>query len=150
GGPPAGPKVSLIAYDKQSGDIVWKGGNRQVSYSSPSLATYGGVRQIVIVNEDNITGDDPKKGEVLWTAPWEVSSNSTASASQTVQVADDKFFVSKGYSMGGGALFEVRRSEEPDSKWTVKRLWHNHRVLQTKLDNVIVKDGYVYGLSDGV
>jgi outer membrane protein assembly factor BamB len=155
GGPPAGPKVSLVAYDKHTGDIVWKGGNRQVSYSSPSLATYDGVRQIVIVNEDNITGHNPVTGEVLWTATWEGSSNSTASASQTVQVAHDNFFVSKGYSMGGGALFEVKHSNEPatDQKngtWSVKRLWHNHRVLQTKLDNVIIKDGSIYGLSDGI
>ncbi|HTQ39027.1 MAG TPA: PQQ-binding-like beta-propeller repeat protein [Pirellulales bacterium] len=166
GGPPAGPKVSLVAYDLLTGEIVWRGGQRQVSYSSPSLATYGGVRQIVIVNEDNITGHDPATGEVLWTAPWDGSSNSTASASQTVQIADDKFFVSKGYSMGGGAVFEVKPSggnaetgndtaanggDQPSaSAWAVKRLWHNHRVLQTKLDNVIVKDGFVYGLSDGV
>jgi outer membrane protein assembly factor BamB len=150
GGPPAGPKVSLIAYDKLTGDIVWRGGQRQVSYSSPSLANYGGVRQIVIVNEDNIAAHDPATGEVLWTAPWEGSSNSTASASQTVQVADDKFFVSKGYTVGGGALFEVKRDPASTSGWSVKRLWHNHRVLQTKFDNVIVKDGYVYGLSDGI
>jgi outer membrane protein assembly factor BamB len=170
GGPPAGPKVSLVAYNKLTGDIVWKGGQRQVSYSSPSIATYDGVRQIVIVNEDNITAHDPATGNVLWTAPWEGSSNSTASASQTVQIADDKFFVSKGYSMGGGAVFEVKReqassgadqsgggtqeaaakSHDSKSDWNVKRLWHNHRVLQTKLDNVIVKDGFVYGLSDGI
>lgn len=157
GGPGGGPKVSLVAYDKLTGEIVWKGGSRQVSYSSPSLATYDGMRQIVIVNEDNITGHDPKTGEVLWTAPWDGSSNSTASASQTVQVADDKFFVSKGYSIGGGALFEVKRAEPtgdsnqtPESNWTVRRIWHNHRVMQTKLDNVVIKDGYVFGLSDGV
>ncbi len=150
GGPPAGPKISLIAYDKLTGDIVWRGGQRQVSYSSPSLANYGGVRQIVIVNEDNITAHNPATGEVLWTAPWEGSSNSTASASQTVQVANDKFFVSKGYSVGGGALFQVNRDPESPSGWSVKRLWHNHRVLQTKFDNVVVKDGFIYGLSDGV
>jgi outer membrane protein assembly factor BamB len=166
GGPPGGPKISLIAYNKLTGEIVWRGGHRQVSYSSPSLATYGGVRQIVIVNEDNITGHDPATGEVLWTAPWDGSSNSTASASQTVQISDDKFFVSKGYSMGGGAVFEVKHpnatgetakddatnsgEKNPASTWTVQRLWHNHRVLQTKLDNVIIEDGFVYGLSDGI
>ncbi len=99
---------------------------------------------------DNITGHDPKTGEVLWTAPWEGSSNSAASASQTVQIADDKFFVSKGYSIGGGAVFEVKHHPGSDPAWTVKRLWLNHRVLQTKLDNVIIKDGFVYGLSDGI
>ncbi len=148
GGPPAGPKVSLVVYNKTSGDIVWKAGRREVSYSSPSLANYGGERQIVIVNEASITGHDPKTGSVLWEAPWDGSSGSSASASQTVQVADDRFFVSKGYSMGGGALFEIKPSN--DGTWSTKKLWHNHRVLMTKLNNVIVKDGFIYGLSDGV
>ncbi len=148
GGPPAGPKVSLVAYNKTTGDIIWKAGKREVSYSSPNLANYGGVRQIVIVNESHITGHDPKTGDVLWEAPWEGSSGSSASASQTVPVADDRFFVSKGYSSGGGALFEIKHND--DGSWSAKKLWHNHRVLMTKLNNVIVKDGYVYGLSDGV
>jgi outer membrane protein assembly factor BamB len=163
GGPPAGPKVSLVAYNRLTGDIEWRGGHRQVSYSSPSLGNYGGVRQIVIVNEDNITAHDPATGEVLWTVPWEGSSNSTASASQTVPVTTISFFVSKGYSMGGGALFQVMHHDQHDEDaegaaasadgqpgWIVKRIWHNHRVLQTKLNNVIVKDGFVYGLSDGI
>ena len=155
GGPPAGPKVSLVAYNRVNGEIVWKGGNRQVSYSSPSLATYGGVRQIVIVNEATITGHDPRTGDVLWEAKWDGSSNSAASASQTVQVDDEHLFVSKGYSMGGGALFEIKheKSDSGDgasSEWAIKKLWHNHRVLMTKLDNVVMKDGAVYGLSDGV
>jgi outer membrane protein assembly factor BamB len=155
GGPPAGPKVSLIAYNRANGAIVWKGGNRQVSYSSPSLATYGGVRQIVIVNEATITGHDPHTGEVLWETKWEGSSNSTASASQTVQVDDEHLFVSKGYSMGGGALFEIKHEKTDNgdgtsADWTTKKLWHNHRVLMTKLDNVVIKDGSVYGLSDGI
>ncbi len=147
GGPPAGTKASLIAYNRQSGDKVWTGGTRQVSYSSPSLATYGGVLQIVIVNEDNITGHDPKTGEVLWEARWDGSSNASASASQTVPIGDDRFFVSKGYT-GGAAVFEVMH--DADGTWSAKQVWRNHRVLKTKLDNVVVKDGYVYGLNDGI
>ncbi|HEY2762355.1 MAG TPA: PQQ-binding-like beta-propeller repeat protein, partial [Pirellulales bacterium] len=157
GGPPGGPKISLIAYNQQTGDIVWRGGDREVSYSSPSLATYCGVPQIVIVNEDTISAHDPKTGKTLWTTKWEGQSNQAASASQTVPVADDEFFVSKGYTIGGGALFQLKyepgaagaESTEP-AAWTIKKLWHNHHVLQTKLSNVIIKDGFVYGLNDGV
>jgi outer membrane protein assembly factor BamB len=153
GGPPAGPKVSLVAYNKQTGEIVWKGGARQVSYSSPNIANYGGVPQIVIVNEDQIAAHDPKTGAVLWETPWDGSSYSTASASQTIQVADDKLFVSKGYSVGGGALFSIKHNPEKaggEGEWTITKLWNNHRVLLTKQNNVIIKDGSVYGLSDGV
>jgi outer membrane protein assembly factor BamB len=155
GGPPAGPKVSLVAYNQATGAIVWKGGARQVSYSSPSLANYGGVRQIVIVNEATITGHNPRTGDVLWEVKWDGSSNSSASVSQTVPVDDEHFFVSKGYSTGGGALFEIKHEKTDNgdgtfSEWSTKKLWHNHRVLMTKLDNVVIKDGSVYGLSDGI
>jgi outer membrane protein assembly factor BamB len=147
GGPPGGPMVSLIAYNRQTGEKVWTGGTRQISYSSPSLAKYDGVQQIVIVNENNITGHDPNTGQVLWEARWDGSSNATASASQTVPIGDDCFFVSKGYS-GGAAVFQVQH--QPDGTWNAKQVWRNHRVLKTKLDNVVVKDGYVYGLNDGM
>ena len=81
----------------------------------------------MIVNEATITGHDPRSGDVLWEAKWEGSSNSTASASQTVQVDDEHLFVSKGYSMGGGALFEVKREKTDNgdgtsSEWTTKKL----------------------------
>jgi outer membrane protein assembly factor BamB len=147
GGPAGGPKVSLVAYNKTDGEIAWKGGKREVSYSSPSLATYCGVRQVVIVNEDNITGHDLKTGEVLWETKWDGSSNSSATASQTVPIAQNRFLVSKSYS-GGGAVFELSRGD--DGTWAVNKIWQNHRVLLTKQNNVIVKDGFVYGLSDGV
>ena len=152
GGPPAGPKVSLIAYNKQTGEIVWRGGDREVAYSSPSLATYCGVPQIVIVNEDTISGHDPKTGQMLWSTKWEGQSNQAASASQTVPVADDQFFVSKGYTIGGGALFQLKYdpTATDQNAWTANKLWQNHRVLQTKLDNVVIKDAFIYGLNDGV
>ncbi len=152
GGPPGGPKVSLIAYNRQTGDIVWRGGDREVSYSSPSLATYCGVPQIVIVNEDTISAHEPKTGQTLWTTKWEGQSNQAASASQTVPVADDEFFVSKGYSIGGGGLFQIKHDTTATDQdaWKVTKLWLNHRVLQTKLNNVVIKDGFIYGLNDGV
>ncbi|MCC7086631.1 MAG: PQQ-binding-like beta-propeller repeat protein [Pirellulales bacterium] len=148
GGTKTGGLHSLIAYDQETGGIAWKGGHRQVSYSSPSIAHYGGVRQIVIVNESNISAHDPETGEELWETKWDGSSSTAASASQTVPIGDDRFFVSKGYSMGGGALFGITRDEQ--GKWNVKKIWHNRRVLMTKENNVVVKDGFIYGPSDGV
>jgi outer membrane protein assembly factor BamB len=147
GGPPGGPKVSLVAYNKADGEVVWKGGTREVSYSSPSVATFCGMRQVVIVNEDNITGHDLKTGDTLWETKWDGSSNSSATASQTVPIAPNRFLVSKSYS-GGGAVFELSRGD--DGAWTVNKVWQNHRVLLTKQNNAVVKDGFVYGLSDGV
>ena len=147
GGPKPGPKISLIAFDQQTGTKLWQGGDRQVSYSSPSLARLGGVRQVVIVNEDNITGHNAATGAVLWSYPWPGSSSSNASSSQAVAVGDDRLFVSKGYS-GGAALFAVKH--DGVGNWTTEKIWQHQKNLQTKMTNVVVYKGYVYGLSDGI
>jgi outer membrane protein assembly factor BamB len=37
-----------------------------------------------------------------------------------------------------------------DGKWQTSVVWDNQRVLRTKFTNCVVRDGYVYGLSDGI
>ena len=115
GGPGSGPWISILAYDKVSGKLVWRGGNRQISYSSPTLAVLDHLRQILIVNESSITGHDPLTGDVLWEHPFEGSSKRNANNSQVVPVGSDRLFVSKGYT-GGAALFQVSRDES--GKWS--------------------------------
>ena len=60
---------SLVAYDKRSGEPVWMAATILPSYSSPMLVTLGGVRQVVIVNQESVTGYDPATGRVLWRSP---------------------------------------------------------------------------------
>jgi outer membrane protein assembly factor BamB len=67
---PAGGKSgktrSLVAFRAEDGEKVWEAGTDQIAYASPSLATLGGQRQIVIVNEKTVTGHDPATGKQLW------------------------------------------------------------------------------------
>ncbi|NUQ61232.1 MAG: PQQ-like beta-propeller repeat protein [Pirellulales bacterium] len=147
GGPKQGRKVSLAAYNKQTGDLVWEGGNRQISYSSPALATLAGVRQILSVNEDSASAHDVTTGRVLWEHPWPAHSNADPNVSQPVAVGGDRVLLSKGYGQGA-ALLQIGRSA--DGAFTVQTLWKNPKVLRTKFANVAVRDGYAYGLSDGI
>ncbi len=147
GGPKDGQHVSLVAFDKETGTKLWQAGNHQISYASPSLARLGGVRQILIVNEDSVSGHNAATGAVLWDFKWEGSSSSNASASQAVPVGDDRIFISKGY-LGGSSLFSVKHDDK--GNWTVAGIWHHQKNLQTKMTNVVVHKGYVYGLSDGI
>jgi outer membrane protein assembly factor BamB len=147
GGPSADKAESLIAYDKRTGDVRWRGGQRQISYASPSLATISGVRQIVTVNEDTVTGTDIESGKELWVFSFPGHSNADGSASQAVAVSDDRVFVSKGY-YGGGTLYQVTKDDQ--GQWSTKRIWEDPRKMKTKFTNVVVKDGFIYGLSDGI
>jgi outer membrane protein assembly factor BamB len=152
GGPKNGPFISLLAFDKQTGRRVWQGGDRQVSYCSPSLVQIGGIRQIVIVNEDNVTGHDPTMGAVLWAYPWPGSSRANANNSQaipagTTATGENRLFVSKGYG-DGCALFSVARDDH--EHWATKTLWAQPSEMRTKFSNVAIRDGFVYGLSETI
>ena len=146
GGKSGGPWVSLAAYHKGTGQLAWTAGKYQASYSSPCVATIHGVRQILIVNQDFVTGHQPETGAVLWEYPWPGLSNTNASVSQPVALPNDCLLLSKGYG-GGGRLLQFSLA---DKAWRWREIWTDAGVLKTKFTNVVVRDDYVYGLSDGI
>ncbi len=155
GGPAGGRRVSLVAYHKKTGEEVWQGGEEQISCSSPAVATVGGVRQILIVNEASASGHDPATGEVLWPHAREGRSNANTNVSQAVAVPPDRVFLSKGYAVGAELIRLVPRggpSSPGGAKATfdTETIWQDSRVMRTKFTNVAIKDGHVYGLSDGI
>lgn len=147
GGPQRRGWASLVAYDKKTGQQIWEGGHRQISYSSPALATLGGIEQILIVNQDYASGHDLRTGKVLWEYEWPGKSHSNASASQAVAVPPDRVFLSKAYSHGAALVQLVPKD---DGTFDAQELWHNTRVMRTKFTNVALREGHVYGLSDGI
>ncbi len=146
-GGPEGRRASLVAYHKKTGEEVWRGGEEQISYSSPAVATLGGMHQILIVNEASASGHDPATGEVLWWHPREGYTNGHANVSQAVAVAPDRVFLSKGYGLGGEL---IRLVPMGDGTFDTDTIWQDSRVMRTKFTNVAIKDDYVYGLSDGI
>jgi len=147
GGGKTGRLVSLAAFDKRSGTLLWEGGQRQISYSSPNVATLAGIEQILTVNEDTVSGHDAKTGRVLWEYPWLGRTNFNPNVSQAVPIAPDQVLLSKGY--GGGAML-LRLDPVTGGTFTAKEVWKNPHVLKTKFTNAAVQGGYAYGLSDGI
>lgn len=146
-GGPSDRAVSLVAYDKQTGAEQWRAGSGQISYSSPVMGELGGVRQLVIVMEDHVSGHDVATGAVLWTFPWYGSSSGSANTSQPLFL-EDGLLVSKGYGQGA-ARWEVSRDAGNDS-WTVGERWANRSVLRTKLTSPVLRGNYAFGLSEGI
>ena len=139
--------LSLVAFDRATGERRWTTGDEQISYVSPQLVTFGGRHMIVSVNEAHAAGYDPADGHEIWEHPWPGHSNSDASCSQAVPVGDRRLFLSKGYGIGA-AVFEIEKSDaEP---WTLREVWRNSGLLKTKFTNVAIHDGHAYGLSDGI
>ncbi len=140
-----GSATSLVAYDRATGERRWTGGAEQISYVSPQLASVGGRKIVLTVNESSVAGHDPADGTELWRFDWPGHSNSDATCSQAHVVDGGRIFVSKGYGVGAAA-FELKPGDPP----TFEAVWRQPGLLKTKFTNVAIHDGHAYGLSDGI
>ena len=138
--------ATLLAFDADTGELKWKGGDQMIGYASPQVATLGGRKQIIITAEAMIIGVDAATGEQLWSHPRPGQSNGMANTSQLSILGDDQLLSAKGYPDGGGELLTI---ETRSGKFIPVSEWKNTRILKTKLTSPIVYDGHAYALSNG-
>jgi outer membrane protein assembly factor BamB len=134
---------SLVAYHKDTGEFVWSGGSDPAGYSSPLITTLAGQPQILIFNRGNVVAHDPLTGQILWQHPWP---EGTECVAQPVPLPGDRVLVTSGYGIGC-KLFQIRRDEQ--NNWRADLVWETNR-LKAKFTNVVYRDGYIYGLDDGI
>jgi len=134
---------SLFAYGVANGELIWRAGLRATSYSSPTLMTLGNVPQIVSFNMRFITAHDPTTGKVLWEAPW---GRGQPQIAQPVVVGQDRLVFSSGYGVGC-EMFQIKRGV--DGQFSAERIWKTLN-LKAKISNFVHRDGFLYGLDDGI
>jgi outer membrane protein assembly factor BamB len=132
----------LVAYDAVSGDLAWAAGDGSASYSSPTLMTLAGRRQIVVLNAASVSGHDPATGAVLWEQPFPREQPNVA---MPALLDPERLLVSAGYGVGS----KVYRVSEKDGALHATLEWESPR-LKSKFANLVVHGGFVYGLDDGV
>ncbi|MHC4610765.1 MAG: outer membrane protein assembly factor BamB family protein [Planctomycetota bacterium] len=133
---------SLVAYRRSDGEPVWRAGEGSGSYSSPVLATLGGIQQVLIVNQRSIAGHLPESGELLWREEWP---HPGEKITPPLLLGDDRLLVSAGYG-AGSRLFRLRPGDEG---LLVEELWRSPR-LKSKFASMVLYQSTVYGLDDGV
>ena len=137
---------SLVAYHRTNGEFVWGGGDDQAGYSSPRLATIAGREQILIFNEFsyNVVAHDPQTGAVLWHQPWDYGR--VQSIANPLPLPGDQVLASTGYG-AGAELYQIKAAA--DGSLSSEVVWQSKR-LKAKFSNMIYRDGFVYGLDDGI
>jgi outer membrane protein assembly factor BamB len=133
---------SLAAYDNQTGNLVWETGGDSPSYASPVVATLAGKKQIITVNNSSAFAVDPANGHQLWLYYWPDGTK----CSTPVPVGPDRLFISCSYGVGC-TLLQI--SVDNKGTFSATPLW-NKPYLKTQFNNAVVRDGYVYGLDDGI
>jgi len=132
----------LVAYDAVSGGLAWAAGEGGASYSSPTLVTLAGRRQIVVLNGASVSGHDPATGALLWELPFPREQPNVA---MPLLLDTNRLLVSAGYGVGSKAY----RVSDEGGLLRAALEWESPR-LKSKFANLLAHEGFVYGLDDGV
>ena len=134
---------ALVAYAAQTGERVWAGGHDGASYSSPQLVTLAGRPEVIVFNDASVAGHDPDTGALLWEQPWPGEQPNVA---QPLPLGDDRLLFSAGYGVGS-KVYALAADDSTDAR--MRLVWESPR-LKSKFANLILHEGFVYGLDDGV
>ena len=139
---------SMAALNPETGDTIWTAEQLGYQdYTMPTVATLGGVEQLVMSGgakaharaapSGTIAGISPQDGTTLWSVKevWKC----WTPVSPAVALSDDRFILTGGYD-AGTAMLQVKR--EGDG-FTVKELWHQEQ-CGSHIQMPIAFDGYLY------
>jgi len=142
--------TAFIAFDKLTGDVVWRTGSTRGSYSSPIVVSIDGVKQILFTTTRVIEEDGRRRGayevfsvspegEILWIGP-----GVGGVISMPVFVPPNKVFVASQIEDIGSRLIEVMRDGET---WAAKEVWKSS-MMHTHFNTAVYYEGYLYGFSN--
>ena len=134
---------SLMAYSQETGDVLWQAGDDHAAYAAPIVATLAGVRQIVVFYQATVAGHAIGDGAVLWQHAWP---SMYPNAATPAVVGPNRVMFSTGYGVGSKVI-EVRVDD--GGSLSAHLVWESPR-MKAKFTNLVLHDGYVYGLDDGV
>jgi outer membrane protein assembly factor BamB len=101
---PGGKEATLVALNKNSGEVIWKcavPGGSAAAYSSIVIAEAGGVKQYVQLLGNGLVGVDARTGKFLWR--YEKATKGSPAVIPT-PVAHDGYVYSSAAVVGGGLV----------------------------------------------
>ena len=129
---------SVMAFDAETGEVKWAWAGDGPAYTSPVVATFDGVRQVVTQTQNACVGIGLESGELLWQLPF------TTAWDQNIvtPVLFGDAVVFSGLRKGTSAYRPVRG----DDGWTVEQIWHNQDVSMY-MSSPVLADGLLFGFA---
>ena len=132
-----GKGASVAAFDKVTGQVVWKQGDEPAGYASLIAFNNGGERCLAQFGKENIIGHRLKDGAELWRFSWKTSYGVNAA---TPIIEGDQMFLSSGYGYGCAVL--------KISANGAKEVWRN-KSMRNHVNSCVLVDGYLFGYDEG-
>jgi hypothetical protein len=127
--------AGIVAFDKATGNVLWKAGNDEASHSSPVAATVQGRRCVFVLTRERLAALEPN-GKLLWEFPWKPRIQASVSAA-TPLVIGDQIFISVSY--GAGAALLRFNASKPEVIWSGDDILSNHYATS------VHHNGFLYG-----
>ena len=138
---PFGKDTGIAGWDKKTGKELWKAGGLGNSHSSPIVANFGGMDQVILLaaGESGLHSYDPKTGKELWSS--DLYQNRIP-ITVPLQIDDKRLFVSGGYD-AGSKMFSITKSGD---QFEVKELWSTDKGTQVHPPHLI--EDHLYFLAN--
>jgi outer membrane protein assembly factor BamB len=134
----------LAAYDAATGQPRWLGPEGGAGYSSPHLATFDGVAQVLLLRGSRSTSVAPADGTLLW----EHRGEPGVSILQPSLTADGDVLVAAGDAMGGTGIRRLAVAHGP-AGWTASERWIS-KGLKPYFSDFVVHEGHAFGFDGSI
>ncbi|MCI0704309.1 MAG: PQQ-binding-like beta-propeller repeat protein [Planctomycetia bacterium] len=137
---PGGPNASVVAFDKNTGDVKWKTASNPPGYSSPVSANIEGIDTVFAFTGDALLAIRASDGKVTGSYDWKTDHNGNIT---TPLVVEEYIYISSAYG-GGCALLRAEKSGDEVNLIEVRarrgRAFQNHHATS------VFKDDYLFGI----
>ncbi|HTU22883.1 MAG TPA: PQQ-binding-like beta-propeller repeat protein [Gemmataceae bacterium] len=146
---PGGPNgSSLAAFNKITGELVWKRLDDVAGYSSPIAVTVAGTRQILFFMGESLVAVRAKDGELCWRYPWATTYDVNAATPVVFQARrGDQLlhyvFISSGYGRGC-ALLKIA----PTKGGFEAKMVYSGKQMCSHFASSVRRGEYLYGIDD--
>jgi outer membrane protein assembly factor BamB len=128
---------SVICYDRQTGDIIWTGGEGKISYSSPQRVRLAETDMILMATESGLQALGSIDGRTIWHHQWPTGGMRIV---QPQLIGDDQVLFGSGYGDGSRLL---KITFDGDG-WDAAEVWTT-KALKPYFNDFVIHQGFVYG-----
>ena len=134
---------TLAAYDVETGDLTWVGPRKGGSYSSPHLATFDGVEQVVILSGPGAVSVNPADGKELWEHKYD------GGAIVQPALTEDGDIIINAIAATGGVGTRRLSVKHTGDAWKVEEKWTTNG-LKPNFNDFVVHKGHAYGFDNNI
>ena len=141
-----GEKSAVRAYSINDGNLVWESDlSGKGVYISSSILNFARRRSSACRGGRENCRTQSEKWKTLWEKPWKIFLNN-AQIAQPIALSKNSFLLAAGYGKGA-ECWNISRLT--NGKYLIETSWKSKN-LKAKFSNPVLKNGYLYGLSENL